>query len=82
MKDSQARRQAIAEAAHELREFSGTTLSRLFIALLDAVSDDLLAELATVTPEKLLFKQGQLAQTRVLRDLLTGSEPAPPSTTF
>jgi hypothetical protein len=81
MRDYDTRRRAVAQARDDLMALHGTGFAKLFIALLDAVAEDKLAELATVTPDKLLYQQGMLAQVNDFRDLLTRAPPTPQITT-
>lgn len=67
MRTPEQRRAAILEETTALRAYRAMPQTQILIGLLDALEEDTLADLATVTPDRLLFTQGALAQVRALR---------------
>ena len=74
MRNCTQRRATIAQAMRDVAAFSGTTLLNPFVALLDALTEEAIADLITITPEKLQFKQGVISQLQALRSALVSSE--------
>jgi len=78
MRDITTRRKAISEAMIDVAQLAKSDLLRPFVMLLDALAEDALADLATITPDNLQRKQGVLAQLQALRNaLLTSGQVSP-----
>lgn len=78
MSDITTRRKAISEAMIDVAQFAKSDLLRPFVTLLDALAEEALADLATITPDNLQRKQGVLAQLHALRSaLLTSGQVSP-----
>lgn len=75
MKSEEQRRAAIrAELDELILHRSGSALRQL-VALLDALAEDTLADLARIAPEHLSHKQGALAQIQALRRAIVDPGP-------
>lgn len=70
MKTNEALRAAIAAEVTELQLLRATLPMRQLITLLDVLVDAHLADLATIQPEHLQFKQGAIRQLQCLRAVL------------
>ena len=70
MRTHQQLRAAIADNTTAIREYRAMPQTQILLALFDALAEDVLLELATVKPDLLLYKQGQLSQLRALRDAI------------
>ena len=75
MRTSDQLRALIAAETNAIREYRAMPQTQILLALLDALIEDVLLELATVTPGLLLYKQGQLSQLRALRDAIGTDDP-------
>lgn len=75
MRDCNQRRAAIAQAMQDLSAFAGSTLLNPFVALLDALAEDAIADLITIAPEKLQRKQGVISQLQALRGAMVNPTP-------
>jgi len=75
MRTSEQHRAAITEELAALREYRAMPQTRMLLALLDALAEDALHSLATVTPEKLGRRQGAYAQLVALREALGSDDP-------
>jgi len=75
MRDSTQRRAAIHRAMQDLAAFAGSTLLNPFVALLDALAEEAIADLIAITPEKLQRKQGVISQLQALRGALANPTP-------
>lgn len=67
MRQLQDIRARIAQESAEFSLYRASSHTRQLAAMYDALIDGLLDELATVSADRLLFKQGALAQLKVLR---------------
>lgn len=68
-------RSLIAAETAAIREYRAMPQTQILLGLLDALAEDVMHELATVTPDRLLYKQGQLSQLRALRDAIGTDDP-------
>lgn len=75
MRNSDQLRAAIATEVRELQLLRATIPMRQLIALIDAVIESHLADLVTVMPERLAFKQGAIRQLQCLRTVLLDDNP-------
>lgn len=75
MRNSDQLRTAIADELRELQLLRATLPMRQLITLLDTLIDSHLADLVTVTPERLEFKQGCIRQLQCLRTVLLDDNP-------
>jgi hypothetical protein len=71
MKNSEQRRAAIAHEYGELAMYRGQPAIAQLVALLDALVEDTLSDLASISPESLRYKQGALAQLKALHGAIT-----------
>jgi hypothetical protein len=70
MKDIEQRHAEIRTEFGDLLLYRGSEQMRNLIRLYDALIADHMAELISVKPENLLFRQGQIAQLITLRDAI------------
>lgn len=75
MKTEEQLRAAIASETRTFQELRTNYLAQQLLALYDALIDSHLADLATVKPEHLAFKQGAIRQLVCLRAVLLDDSP-------
>lgn len=75
MRTDEELRAAIALETHELQVLRSMLPMQQLVALLDALIESHLADLATAAPEHLRFKQGALRQLQCLRAVLLDDNP-------
>lgn len=75
MRTSEQLRALIAAETTAIREYRAMPQTQILLSLLDALAEDVMHELATVEPDKLRYKQGQLAQLQALRAAIGTDDP-------
>jgi hypothetical protein len=75
MRTDEELRAAIALETRELQVLRAMLPMQQLVALLDALTESHLADLATVAPEHLRYKQGALRQLHCLRAVLLDDNP-------
>jgi hypothetical protein len=75
MRDSEQLRAAIALETAELQMLRATLPMKQLITVIDVVVDAHLADLASIDPERLRFKQGAIRQLQALRAVLLDDNP-------
>lgn len=68
-------RDAIANETRELQLLRAALPMKQLVSLLDALTDSHLADLITVAPERLQYKQGAIRQLQALRAALLDDNP-------
>ena len=75
MKTPEQIRASVQATRLECAQYRDSEQSRQFVLLLDALADQYLLILATVTPDKLAYTQGALAQVVALHQILRADNP-------
>lgn len=75
MRNSDTLRGLIASETRELQLLRATLPMRQLVALMDALIDSHLLDLASAPPERLAYKQGAIRQLQNLRDVLLDDNP-------
>ena len=70
MRPQEQLRAEIAIETAALLEYRAMPETKIFLRLLDALAEDQYNELASVKPDRLLYRQGALAQLNALRAVL------------
>ena len=73
MVDENTARAALAEQMLDVLAYRGTDMFAQFVLLLGCIDECYREEMLTVTPDRLLYKQGAAAQVRALRNQLINS---------
>lgn len=70
MKSAEQRRALVSAETAEYLQYRASNQTKQLLALYDALIDDHLADLITIPPERLQYKQGAIRQLQALRDMM------------